>query len=82
MGHCAIVRFANKLDVHHHDYCRSCHDVEETESVQHLVYECPALQILDNRTFEYLMIVATVTLRGLSIFIQSSEWFNFTINGS
>ena len=76
MGYCAIVRFACKLDVHHHDYYRSCHEFEETESVQHLVCECPALQsrfhrFLDNRTFEDLMIVVTVTLRKVASFIQS-----------
>ena len=42
------------------DYCKSCHHVEKTKSVQHLfLWKCPAIQIshqrfLDDRRFENL----------------------------
>ena len=64
MEHCAIGNFVDN------SVCptRSCHDVEETESVQQILCECLALQnrryqFLGDRTFEDLGMVANVPLR-------------------
>ncbi|XP_017468200.1 PREDICTED: uncharacterized protein LOC108360437 [Rhagoletis zephyria] len=42
-GHILIGRHAERLGVSHNDYCRSCHDEEEPESIRHLLCDCPAL---------------------------------------
>ena len=72
----------------HQDYCKSCHDVEETESIQqHLLFECPVLQnrrylFLVDRTFEDLAMVANVTLTELVGFIPSSGLCKSSTNSS
>ena len=38
MKHCAIGSFAEKLGLPHQDYCKSCHNVYETQWVQHSFY--------------------------------------------
>lgn len=83
-GHCAIGTFAAKLGLPHQDFCRSCRDEEEVESVQHLLCECPALQnrrhrFLGDRWFEDLGMLANVPLVGLAGFIRSSGWFDQSV---
>ena len=34
-GHCLIGRHASRLGVPYNDYCRSCQEVEEEETVKH-----------------------------------------------
>ena len=67
-GYCDIGNFAGKVALQYKDYCCSCHVVEGTESVQHLLCKCPAHEngrhrFLSNRTFENLGLLANVPLR-------------------
>ena len=43
-GHCGIGNMAKRLWILANDYCRSCKDEEEIESITHLLCECPAIQ--------------------------------------
>ena len=68
MGYCAIGSSAIKLGLLCQNYCRSYHDMEDTESVQQLLDECPTLynrclRFLGATTFEDLDMVAEVPLR-------------------
>ncbi|KAL7725308.1 hypothetical protein ACLKA6_012639 [Drosophila palustris] len=63
------------------DFCRSCGDEEEMESVQHLLCDCPALQRRRNRFlgkpfFVDLGSLANVRLEDLAHFLDSTGWFH------
>ena len=78
MEHYVIGNFADNVSLPHQDYCRSCQDVVETESVQKLLRKYPAIQNKRNRflvdwKFEALSMVANVSLRELVGFVQTSE---------
>lgn len=79
-GHCLIGRHAIRLGVPSNDFCRSCMDEEEEETIQHLLCTCPALSnrrniYLGNFFFDNTSELATIDVRCLSRFIDSTKWF-------
>lgn len=79
-GHCAIGRMAARMNIPHEDYCRSCLDEDEEETVEHLLCNCTELQeyrlsFLGNRLFADLADLADVPLRNLYNFIDKTKWF-------
>ena len=79
--------FADKLRLPYKNQCRRCQNVEETESVYHLLCECPALQdrrhrFLGSKTFEDLEMVQNKPLIELASFIRGWWWFKPTTNGA
>lgn len=79
-GHCMIGSFAQKIQRPANDFCRSCRDEEEVESVQHLLCHCPALQgkrlrYLGSNFFEDLEEVSKLKLADISSFIGATKWF-------
>ena len=42
-GHCLIGQHAKRLGLFSNDFCRSCRDEKEEESIPHLLCNCPAL---------------------------------------
>ncbi|KAL7726428.1 hypothetical protein ACLKA6_004568 [Drosophila palustris] len=80
-GHCHIGRMAQRYGGPYQDFCRSCGDEEEMESVQHLLCDCPALQRRRNRFlgkpfFVDLGSLANVRLEDLAHFLDSTGWFH------
>lgn len=79
-GHCVIGIMANRLRVPTNDFCRSCRDEEEPESVRHLLCECPALQrrrlaTLGRRFFEEMEEIGRLDPRCILDFVKRSGWF-------
>ena len=79
-GHCAIGVHAERLGVLHNDFCRSCRNEEEIQSVRHLLCDCPALSVIRMRTlgsyfFSELEDLGNVKLTDLLRFISLSGWF-------
>ncbi|KAL7739832.1 hypothetical protein ACLKA6_003274 [Drosophila palustris] len=80
-GHCHIGRMAQRYGGPYQDFCRSCGDEEEMESVQHLLCDCPALQRRRNRFlgkpfFVDLGSLANVRLEDLAHFLDSTGSFH------
>ncbi|KAL7726004.1 hypothetical protein ACLKA6_005752 [Drosophila palustris] len=80
-GHCHIGRMAQRYGGPYQDFCRSCGDEEEMESVQHLLCDCPALQrrrkrFLGKPFFVDLGSLANVRLEDLAHFLDSTGWFH------
>ena len=71
MGHCMMGRMSERMGYPRNDLCRSCLDEKEKESVQHLLYDCSALQerrlqCLGRRSFNNLECFSDVPLMNLS----------------
>ena len=49
-GHCAVRAFTSRWDRDIPDFCRLCEDVEELETVEHIMCHCPRLQGLTTET--------------------------------
>ncbi|KAM8718746.1 hypothetical protein ACLKA7_001459 [Drosophila subpalustris] len=80
-GHCHIGRMAQRYGGPYQDFCRSCGDEEEMESVQHLLCDCPALQrrrtrLLEKPFFDVSGSLANVRLEDLAHFLDSTGWFH------
>lgn len=80
-GHCLIGRHAKRLGVFSNDFCRSCMDEEEEETVQHLLCSCPALlhrrkTHLGEFFFDDTSDLAYIDPKSLSKYIKSSAWFD------
>ena len=76
-GHCLIGRHAERLKVLSNDFCRSCGDEEEVESIEHLLCLCPALSrrrraTLGSYFFVELANLADVGIRQLLSFFGST----------
>ena len=79
-GHCGIGIMAKRLGIPANDYCRSCNDEEEIESITHLLCECPAIQerrlsTMGARFFENLGEVEKVGPMHILNFIRKTSWF-------
>ena len=79
-GHCRFGRHASRLGLSHNDYCRICHDIEEEESITHLLCGCPALEnsrqcILGRLRYDDLRDLSDIALYKLDLFIRKSNWF-------
>ena len=79
-GHCRFGRHASRLGLTYNDYCRSCHDLEEEETIAHFLCGCPALQDIRQRSlgrsrFNDLRDLSNMALYKLDLFIRGSNWF-------
>nr|pir hypothetical protein - fruit fly (Drosophila miranda) transposon TRIM [Drosophila miranda] len=78
-GHWQIGTHASRLSIPHNDFCRSCRDEEEEESVLHFFCHCPAL---GNRRLRILGAAFLADISGLSEikpgtlskYIQATGW--------
>ncbi len=80
-GHCLIGRHASRLGFSSHDYCRSCEDEEEEETVLHLLCTCPRLarnrlKFLGASLLNDLTDLSRMDVRSIQRFVKSSNWFN------
>ena len=71
MGHWAIGNMVKNLVINTPDYCRSCQDEEEAETIKHLIWDCPNLHNrrllhMENRLFVELSKLAQASLMDLS----------------
>ena len=81
-GHCVMGTLERRIGVGHlaNDFCRSCRDEEEEETVPHLLGTCPALcqrrkKYLDAYYMDNLKELSRIDTGSLNRFIRSSEWF-------
>ena len=80
-GHCLIGKHATRLGVASNDFCRSCRDEEEEETISHLLCTCPALALkrkfhLGEYFFDDTSELAKKDVKCLLRFIISSKWFS------
>ena len=80
--HGITVTHARRIDLEHlaNDFCRSCGNEEDDETIIHLLCTCPALdrrrkRQLDAYYMEDLDVLACMHITSLRCFIESSEWF-------
>lgn len=67
--------------INRNDFCRSCRDEEEVETMVHLFCQCPALSrkrflILGRPELDDLSDLRSVSIRDLMLFIKNSNWFS------
>lgn len=79
-GHCLIGRMAERMGFSVTDYCRSCGDEEEEETIEHFLCECPGLKerrlrFLGRRFFDDLDSLREVSLSDLADFVRESGYF-------
>ena len=79
-GHCALGVMAERYGLPANDFCRSCRDEEEPETVEHLLCGCPALMrnrlsILGDTFFEGLGEVGRVDPLRILSFVRRARWF-------
>ncbi|XP_041449660.1 LOW QUALITY PROTEIN: uncharacterized protein LOC121404391, partial [Drosophila obscura] len=80
-GHWLIGTHASRLGAPYNDFCRSCRDEDEEETVEHLFCSCPALS---RRRLQYLGApflinisdMSTISPRRIAGFIRASGWDN------
>lgn len=80
-GHCLIGRHASRLGAPYHDYCRSCQEVEEEESVEHLLCGCMALcrrrlNTLGQPFLDDIAEISKIKLTKIVSYIKATGWFN------
>lgn len=80
-GHCPIGRHAGRLGIPHNDYCRSCRDEEEEETVEHLLCSCVALcrkrySTLGLASLSSLSEITKLGLTSVNSFIKAAGWLN------
>lgn len=78
-GHCAMGNHARRLGLPYNDYCRSCQDAEEEETIDHFLCRCPALEELrlrhmDRNSFGSLTELSSLELGAMDSFIRDSRW--------
>jgi ribonuclease HI len=79
-GHCLFGEHAKRLGLEANDFCRSCMDEEEEETVAHFLCSCPALALRRNKHLgkyymETLSDLENCRVRDISRYISSSKWF-------
>ena len=79
-GHCLIGHHASRLGVETPDFCRSCLDEEEEESVFHLLCSCPALarrrmKVFGSAELTSLTDLSIYSIKSFSTFARLSCWF-------
>jgi len=79
-GHCLIGTHALRLGLSHHDFCRSCKQIDEEESIEHLLCFCPAhnlkrFQTLGSYTLPNLAAIQDVRLQKLLCFLRRTKYF-------
>ncbi|KAL7726068.1 hypothetical protein ACLKA6_008526 [Drosophila palustris] len=81
-GHWLIGIHAQRMSSPYNDFCRSCRDEEEEESLEHFFCSCPALMSRRLRTLgkpflDGLGDLADIPPRKIAQFVQSSNWTPF-----
>jgi len=81
-GHWLVGAHAGRLKAPQNDFCRSCRDKEEVETVEHLLCFCPALcrlrlKHLGSPFIDDLTEISEINLKRISAFIKSSGWKTF-----
>ena len=79
-GHCLIGEHARRLGINSNDFCRSCGDEKEVESVEHLLCDCPALSkrrlvILGSAFLGSLTDLSGTDIRTIDKFVYQTGWF-------
>jgi ribonuclease HI len=79
-GHCLFGEHARRLGLQTNDFCRSCMDEEEEETLDHFLCSCPALSYKRHRYLgvygmENLAELAGCGVRDILRYISSSGWF-------
>ena len=79
-GHCLIGKHATRLGLFANDFCRSCMDEEEEETIPHLLCFCPALSRrrklhLGAPYYNDIGDLMNIDIKSLLRFIRSSNWF-------
>lgn len=78
-GHWPVGRHAARLGIPHNDYCRSCKDGAEEETLEHYLCECPALAgrrfaLLGGYVLEGLGDIAKVAMLDLVRYANTTGW--------
>jgi len=79
-GHCLFGEHAKRLGLEVNDFCRSCMDEEEEETLVHFLCSCPALarrrhKHLGKYFMDNLSDLENCNVRDISRYISSSKWF-------
>ena len=79
-GHCLFGEHAKRLGLEANDFCRSCMDEEEEETLTHFLCSCPALarrrhRYLGRYFMDHLSDLENCKVRDISRYISSSNWF-------
>lgn len=79
-GHCEVGYMAAKVGRESQDYCRSCGNEEEEETMKHFLCECPALERLRLRHLGLYNVKGLEELIHLDIsdilsFAKATSWF-------
>ena len=79
-GHCLIGYHTARLGLESNDFCRSCRDEEEVESITHLMCDCPALAKSSYRTLRQFLFttlgeLARIDIGNIIKFIKETGWF-------
>lgn len=79
-GHCDIGYMAAKMGRASNDYCRSCGNEEELETIKHFLCECPALErtrLLHLGALpRELEEVSNLEITDILNFTKATKWFN------
>lgn len=80
-GHCDIGYMATKTGRASQDYCRSCGNEEELETIKHFLCECPALERvrllhLGSPLFKELEELTNLEITDILNFAKATKWFN------
>jgi ribonuclease HI len=79
-GHCILGEHARRMGLQYNDFCRSCGEVEEEESVPHFLCFCPALShsrnlFLGSHLMGSLSELGNSNVKDVLRFVRSSKWF-------
>ena len=80
-GHWPFGEHARRLGLPYNDFCRSCKDVEEEETTEHLLCHCPSFEDLRERLFGLRTLVDKSCLfraepSRINSFIGTTKWFD------
>ena len=78
-GHSKFGNHARRIGIPYNDFCRSCQNEEEEETITHFLCNCPALeslrhQALGSSHFSDLSDLSAVQLGCILAFLKLSKW--------
>ena len=84
-GHWIVGAHARRLGLPFNDFCRSCNDEEEEETVEHFLCYCPTLSgirtaKLGSPFMHVLSDLSAIDIRKINSFIHASGWFESNVN--
>jgi len=79
-GHCLIGTHAHSLGLSNHDFCHSSKQIDEEESIEHLLCFCPEhnlkrFQTLGSYTLPNLAAIQGVSIQKLLYFLRRRKYF-------